>query len=232
MSKLPSKRIIWLVIVLVVITISVLWYVGYQEQRGRETKKQQLAQDIIQKQKNLELAVAKAQKNPTADNLDDLILTSPDTIKVIVSSSTSTSSLRQYGLDLARALSFLTIKRDNEITLSWESISNNDQTKIKALVASRLKYETADNELSRVIVPTELVSQHRKLVANIKNIVIFLKQMELALEMPQAATMASRLFLQESVFLFGTVDKINNYLANRQINLTDQEKLKILSNFD
>jgi hypothetical protein len=219
------------VIILVVVTIGVLWWVGYQKQNAREAQKQQLAQTILAKQKNLEQAVTEAQKKSTSDNLDNLTLATPESLKVVTSSSTS-ASLRQYGLNLAQIFSFLNTKRANEVTLTLQAIDNNNQDNIKALLASRIKYETASNELSQTTVPVSLEREHRALIVNTRNITILLKQMERALEAPQTATLASRLFLQESVVLFQNIDKVNNYFVTNKVNLTDQEKPRVLPNFN
>ncbi len=190
-----------------------------------------MVQDILQKEQNREKAVAEAKSKPTPDNLDNLILAGTSSVNILTSTSTDPASLHRYGVTLAQDLAFLSAPRNNEITLTLSAIDNNDQSKIKEVVASRIKFENAEGELSQTIVPIGLATEHRAMLTNIKNMVTLLKQMELALGAPQSATEASRLFLQEEINLFQNIDQINSCLDSHQANLTAQEKLKVLSNF-
>lgn len=218
-------------VILMVIAISVLWFVGHQAKKDEEQKRQTYLKEILAKQNNLESIV---KETTTADdNLNDLELAEDiSKIKINLSLATSTGAIRQYGLDLKRALDDFSQKRDSEIKAVTEALDANDSSKIKTIVASRLIYEKASQELKKMLVPADLANLHRQLINNFDNSIIFLRQMEKILDQPQAGLEASRLFLKESVYFYQLINKINNYFNTRQIEYSEEEKMQLFLNFD
>ena len=230
MIRLPGKNVMRLVIVLVVITIGVLGYVGYKDKKAQELKKEALTKDLLTKQGNLESIV-----QGSSDNLSGLSkigsVKNLDNIKINLSPATSTQAVRQYGLDLKNALINFSQKQASEIQAVTTAIDQKNAEELKVVVASRLRYEETSQKLKTVLVPQNLANPHRQLINNIDNSIILLKQMEKALTQPEASLEASRLFLQESVYFYQIIGKINNYFKVLNINYSDQEKMQLFVNY-
>lgn len=228
MSKLPSKRIILLVIVLVVITISVLWYAGYKERKKDETRLAQYTQEILSQQKNIEAVAVNGLKN------DEPVITPIEkTPSLIISTSTasSTAQLRNYRLAVTEALKPLNIKRGSEPQAVFDAIDKNDKNLLNTVTISKLYHRAAAKNLSGVIIPKEMVAQHKKLISDLNFLVSILTNMEMALEQPEVALNNTKSFISNYSTLIKSLEDINSYLATKGVKLSSQEKLQVFESF-
>ncbi len=216
-------------VVLVVLTIGTLWYVGARTKKDQKEKLDRYYQEIMAKEKNLESVIKEADKSSAVSTDLNLPISGDwQTVKINLKQATSTETLKQYGLDLGRALNVFSTKRESEVTATYQALDKKDPTELKKVVSSRLIHETAVEKLTLVAVPQGLANYHRQLINSLNNSVNFLSQMEQVLNNPESAMEASRLFVQESILFHQIINKLSNYLSARQIQFSADEKIKIL----
>jgi len=225
LAYLPGKKVIWLAIILVLITIGVLWWVGVQTKKETNQKLQRATEEILTKQKNLETLVQSSVKDDN-ENLDRVI-TLPKAPSLKTSSQTDKDSLRQYGLNLTQALAPLSKPRENEIEATLAAIDKNDPNFIKSITQSRIYHDSAIENLSALTVPKEIASKHQDLIVSLEIVASLLRNMEKALSQPQLALTSSNLLATKDNDFLKNLEMINTWLAVRQISFTDEEKVKI-----
>lgn len=229
MAHLPSKKVIWLVIVLVVITIVVLWYVGNKSKNDRESQLKQYTQEILSKQKNLE---ATALKDPQNSNFAPATIEKLPPLKVSTSSASSTEELQNYEFHVAQALKPLGLERANEVQAVISAIDKNDASLLRPVVESRIYHQTAVHDLSQVVVPQILVDQHKKILSQLNFIVSLLSNMEKAVEQPSPALNNSRSFISNYQIFLSLIDRLNNFYLTNNIEIKPQNQIEIFLSFN
>lgn len=230
MTRIPSKKIIWLFIVLMVLTIGLFWWVGSNAKKKEEAKLEQYYQEIINKEKNIEKVVRETDK--TEDNKIDLIINNNwQAIQVKTTLASSTEKLKQYGLDLGQALAPLSEKRESETKATYQALNQNDPTELQKVVSSRLIHEKTVTQIQNLVVPIELADYQRQLIHSLQNSIKLLLTMEQALDKPEQALESSRLWIEENLLFHQTMVKLGNYLTSRQIQFDDNDKIKTFLKF-
>ena len=214
---------------MVLITIGVLWWAGTKTKEKRSEQLGRYYQELITKEKNLETSVTNA-KSATNQESSWEIPTNNNwqIVEIKTSSATSTTALKQYGLALGEALGTFGQKRESEVKATYQALDQKLPAELKKVVSSRLVHEEAINKLRLMIAPQDLADYHRQLINSLQNSVQFLSQMEQVLDNPEKALEASRLFVQESILFHQIMIKISNYLSSRQVQFSDNEKIKAL----
>ncbi|MFA5001109.1 MAG: hypothetical protein WC531_02680 [Candidatus Paceibacterota bacterium] len=217
--------------ILVLITIGVLWWAGAKTKEKRSEQLDRYYQELLTKEENLETAVTNA-TSITGEQEGELPISNNwQTIEIKTSSTTSTTTLKQYGLALGEALGTFGQKRESEVKATYQALDQKSPVELKKVVGSRLIHEETINKLRLVVVPQGLADYHRQLINSLQNSVQFLSQMEQVLDNPETALEASKLFVQESILFHQIMSKINNYLISRQVQFPDNEKIKALFQF-
>lgn len=232
MIYLPSKKIIWLTIFLVVITIALLWFIGWRNNKEKAEKLERYYQEIIEKERSLEKIINQTQTIGQLSSMDDLA-TKIDwrNIEIKINSATGPEALKQYGLDISKALNVFKERRASEVEAVSQALNKNDSSELEKLLTSKLTHQEAVDKLKLVSTPKEMADLHKQLISNLENSILMLTQMERALTNPEIALEASRLFIQESLLFHQTLGKISNYLSSHKIEFTDGEKIKALFEF-
>lgn len=213
-----------------VIAISVFWYVGYSNKKEKEALKNQYLQNLLAKQKSLEkLATQDLLNNPESDR--SVLLNIPTKPELKIIKETSSSTWREYGLDLVKALAPLSQKRPNEIKNTLSAIDNNDPTPLKLVVESRLSHEEAVTNLMKMTVPKDLVSRHQTLIVNLEIVTGLIKNMEQALNRPTIALSSGKLLPSYYQIFLQSLNQVNNDLISRKVILTKDQQAKIFLSF-
>jgi len=212
-----------------IVLIVIFWYLGYQ---NRQTNDQELAryrEAIATRQNNLETIV----KNSANDRLNLPTLRADwSKIELTLLPDATPENIKAYGHGLALALAPFAIRRESEIKLALAALDGNDPTPLKDLVAARLDYEQTATALRQLPVPTAVADWHRQLVNNLENSALLIGQMEKILLEPVTGLEAGRIFLQETVLFYQTIDKINRYFQNQKIDFAADEKLELFVNLN
>ncbi|MFA5290847.1 MAG: hypothetical protein WC385_00840, partial [Candidatus Paceibacterota bacterium] len=151
-----------------VITIGLFWFIGKRNKEKEAVRLEQYTQELLAQQKNLEAVAVKDLKN--TEVIKTPIELTPDLV-IASSSANQPEQLRAYDLAMVKAFEPLGTNRGNEVTAVLSAIDKNDPTLLKAVTESRINHQAVSANLARVIVPQELVSQHRKLIFQINFIV-------------------------------------------------------------
>lgn len=226
--KLPSKRVIWLVIVLVVIAVSVLWYAGYRARQEKEAKIARYTQDFLTKQKNIEAVAIKGLQN---DEKNKTLIEKTPNLIISTSTATLTTQLQDYNLAVIKALESLNIKRGNEPQAVIAAIDKNDPSLLRPVVESRIYHQTASKNLAQVIVPKELSAQHKKLIGDINFLVSILHDMEMATDQPQSALTNSKAFMNNYSVLLKSINDLNQYLSDKGLKLETKDQIQVFVSF-
>lgn len=230
MTRLPSKKIIWLFVILMVLTIGLFWWVGSNNKKKEKDKLERYYQEIIAKEKNIEEVIEKTIS--TEDTKVDLSFNNNwQAIKVNISLASSTVDLKQYGLALGQALAPLSERRESETEATYQALSQNDPTELRKVVNSRLIYEQVVEQVRDLSVPAELADYQRQLIHNLQNNIELLLKMEQAMDKPEQALEASRLWIEENKLFHETMIKLSNYLISRQVQFDDDDKIKTFLKF-
>ncbi|MFA5023102.1 MAG: hypothetical protein WC537_02455 [Candidatus Paceibacterota bacterium] len=207
-----------------VITIGLFWFIGKRNKEKEAVRLEQYTQELLAQQKNLEAVAVKDLKN--TEVIKTPIELTPDLV-IASSSANQPEQLRAYDLAMVKAFEPLGTNRGNEVTAVLSAIDKNDPTLLKAVTESRINHQAVSANLARVIVPQELVSQHRKLIFQINFIVSLLTNMEKALDEPRSALSSSKGFISAYSTLSKLVSNLNKYLTDKGIKLSPQEQIKI-----
>gem|GEM_PF-2561936 len=228
MSKLPSKRVIWLVIVLVVITISILWYTGYRARQEKEAKLARYTEEFLAKQKNIEAVAIKGLQND--EKTKTLIEKTPNLI-ISTSTATLTAQLQAYNLAVISALKPLNIKRGNEPQAVIFAIDKNDASLLRPVVESRIYHQAASKNLAQVIVPKELSAQHKKIIGDINFLVSILRDMETATDQPQSALVNSKSFMTTYEVFLKSLGDLNQYISDKGLTLNPKDQINVFISY-
>ena len=208
---------------MVVVAIGSLWFIGYQTKQKTEAKLQTALQEALTKQQNLEKIVQGEVKNQSESS----ILITPQTPKIKTGTSSDSTALHQYGLDLAKALTPLSTKRDNEIKAVLSAIDKNDPALLKNVTASRINHDLAIENLLNLTVPKILETKHQDLIIKLQIVSELLQNMEQALSVPKLALNSSNLLIDRYNDFLKELGAISNFLSVNKINFADNEKVKI-----
>lgn len=228
MALLPSKKVIRLVIILVVITVCLLWFVGHQNRSRREALRDQYLKEFLAKQKNIEaVAVGSLQKNEFVAS--PIEKSSP--VRVLASTPSSIEQLHTYGLEVIKALKPLEIPRGSEPQAVMDAVDKNDPSLLKPVVESRIYHQSATQNLAQIIVPKELAEQHKKIIDQLNFLSSILENMAKAIEQPGPALNNSQSFVTNYEVFLKQLDTLTQTLVKNGVKFTPQEKLKIFISY-
>lgn len=210
--------------------MGIFWYVGYQDKTKKEAAKKQYLEETLGQKKNIEAIAIQELLNGQPTKAKVEINT-----KLNIASSTNlatTEQLKTYGLDVAEALRPLSNKRENEPKAVVDSVDKNDQTLLKPVTESRILHEAVVQNLKKVSVPKELVTEHQKIITETSVLVVFLKNMENAPSQPSNALKSSQDFITRYPVFLETIDTLNKYFASKGIKFTKEEITPIFISFN
>ncbi len=215
-------------IVLVVVTIGLLWWVGYQKQKERGARLEQFTKEFLDKQKSIEAVTVKGLQN------DEMVATPIEKLpQIIISTSTasSTEQLHNYILTLTKAFKPLGLERENEVQAVMDAIDKNDSSLLRPVIKSRIYHQTTAQNLAQVIVPKEMATQHKKIIGDLNFIASILSNMEKAVDQPQSALNNSKSFISNYLIFLKSIDDLNKYSAEKDPKFSSLDKIKIFVSF-
>lgn len=212
-------------IFLVVITISIFWYIGYKDKQKQEVKLQQYFEEIIEKQKALEEVSQKELAG--GENTISSRSLPPKPLIATSTASTSPQAYRDYGLAVADALKPLSQKREGEVRAVLSAIEKNDPALLKPVTTSRLYHEQVLQKLSKITVPEAISSRHFKITSQVQLLVTRLSVMEKALSQPTPALENSELFSRDYLSFLNSIETLNQFFAVNEVEFSEAEKINI-----
>jgi len=212
----------------VVIAISVLWCVGHQDRKEKEALLEKYTQEFLDKQNNIEAVAIKGLQN------DERVATPIEKVPALTistSTASSTEQLRNYAIAVAKALKPLNLERESEPKAVIDTIDNNNSALLKPILESKVYHQTASNNLAQIVVPEEMLTQHKKMISDLNFFVSLLTNMSKALEQPQSALNNSKSFMTNySDFLY-TIASLDQYFTDKNIQLDPQDRIQIFVSF-
>ncbi len=216
-------------IFLVILTISVLWFVGHQNKKREASRLEQYMKELLDKQKSLEVVAIKGLKE---NNFTPTPIETLPPLIISTSTTNSTEELQIYGLVIAKAFEPLGLKRGNEPQAVMDAIDKNDSSLLRPVVESRIYHQTAVQNLTQIVVPRTLAVQHKKILNELNFIVSLLREMEKAVDQPQSALNNSDSFMSNYLIFLKSIDDLNKYLMANTTNFRSQDKIKIFVSFN
>lgn len=143
--------------------------------------------------------------------------------------TTNRASLVTYANDLVKILNgypFYTKSSPAEITFNIYEGAKDEEENLLELEAIRLSYTATSKRLLTIRVPKDLMDEHIKLVNTIDRISQLIKNMEEINTSKLLALNSARQYIEESYFAVGTLADISYYLADKNITLGEDNKLK------
>lgn len=210
-------------IFLVLLTLGILWYMGYQDKKSKEAKRAQYLAEIMEKEENLKKLVA---QEMIAKNTK----TTPALIKdglIKISNGTSTEDYMNYGLKLAEAIKPLSEKRANETKTIIDIINNSDISKVKIITASRIIHEGVLENIKMIEVPQEISLRHTKLINQINLISSRLRNMEKVMESPTLALQEGEKLILDYKDFINSLETIDAFFANKKITFPEDKLTNI-----
>ncbi len=211
-----------------VIAVSVLWYAGYQDRKDKEAKLAQYTKEFLDKQKNIEaVAVKELQGDATGRTPIDSI----PPLTISTSTASSTEQLRIYNLAVIEALKPLSVKRANEPQAVLEAIDKNDPSLLRPVVESRIYHQTVAQNLAQIVVPKEILTEHKKIISDLNFLVSILRSMEVATEQPQLALTNSKALITNYPVLIKDINNLTQHLVDRGVKLGTKDQIQIFVSF-
>jgi hypothetical protein len=144
--------------------------------------------------------------------------------------TTNRAALLTYSLGLAKSLNgypFYTKLSPTEITFNLYSNNDLKNTGLAELEAIGLGYEAAVKRLLTSSVPDGLLDLHIKLTNNINKASQLIKNMKSVKTDKLLALNSARQYVEEADSIIGTLSEISYYLKDKNINLGQDDRLKL-----
>lgn len=213
MNRLPSRKVIILAVILLVITIGVLWYVGKKNRTERERKQDQIMAELLEKNKNLrEIVEGNLKEKGSLQSFNSASLFEGEEIKINTLETVTISDLKNYAENLAEIFKPLTKSRKNEVRIMLDALDNNNRTLTKEIVSARLTFEQIITTLSQTSTPGEMATLQKNIVLTLKKMSALTAQMEKVVDEPVLALESGQTYLTEIEKLTSFIKTLNDYL--------------------
>lgn len=213
MNRLPSRKVIILAVILLVITIGVLWYVGKKNRTERERKQDQIMAELLEKNKNLrEIVEGNLKEKGSLQSFNSASLFEGEEIKINTLETVTISDLKNYAENLAEIFKPLTKSRKNEVRIMLDALDNNNRTLTKEIVSARLTFEQIITALSQTSTPGEMATIQKNIVLTLKKMSALTAQMEKVVDEPVLALESGQTYLTEIEKLTSFIKTLNDYL--------------------
>lgn len=231
LTKLPSKKIIWLVIFLVLLTLGILWYVGYQDKKEKEVKRAQYLAEIIEKEKGLEKVVAQEMVNPKDDKIT--LIPKPAPLKISSSTDPMEQQIKGYALLIKQAFISLEEERGNEVGAVISATEKASAVPLSIVTKSRIAHQMTYENIKQISVPNqkELQSRHRQVIYELTGIIAMLEVMENALQEPTKALNYSKSYMTNYKNFSLAVDNLNSFYAEQKITIDKKDLISLYISF-
>lgn len=233
LSKLPSKRVIWLVIFLVGLTLVVFWYVGYTDNKKQTLKREAYLKEILAKEKNFQSIALKEVEGEKVE-LIPIPTIKPPIISTTTTSLNKKAQIREYGLAMTKALSPLSAPRDNEVKAILSAIEKNDPKLLSPVTNSRIIHEKAYGEITKIIVPKDenLKKLHYKVLYELSGLVGVFYNMEQAWAHPSQGLLGSKSLTSNYPNLLKAIDNLKIFYQREGVTFTEKEQTNIFWSLD
>jgi len=213
LNRLPSRKVIILAVILLVITIGVLWYVGKKNRTERERKQDQIMAELLEKNKNLrEIVEGNLKEKGSLQSFNSASLFEGEEIKINTLETVTISDLKNYAENLAEIFKPLTKSRKNEVRIMLDALDNNNRTLTKEIVSARLTFEQIITALSQTSTPGEMATIQKNIVLTLKKMSALTAQMEKVVDEPVLALESGQTYLTEIEKLTSFIKTLNDYL--------------------
>lgn len=222
------------IVLLLVVTMGVLWYLGTEKKERDSALTASEENELLQRNSRLEQVVSEAlakNKDLKTFRYSDLPRRA-STSDLIISKSNATSTIREYGLQIASILKPYEEERENESKIMIRYLEKGEAKDLESLKKVFLLYRNTDQALLKVSVPKEAAFLHTKLINRIRVMSALLKNMTLVKEEPLLALQSAEVYQKELALFYNTTEELSNYFKARQIIFKPEEKINIYVNLE
>lgn len=213
MNRLPSRKVIFFIVILLFITLGVLWYVGSKNRTERERQEAEILTEILKKDQSLRNIVEdNLEKKGGLQRFDPTSLFEEENLKLDVLANVTAADLQTYAERLTSALGPISGNRKHEVRIMLEAMDSGDRTMIKDIVSARLTFDSIASKLAKIPAPAETATFQKSLITSLQKLSALAAQMEKALDEPILALQSGNVYLAETANLINLADKLNNYL--------------------
>lgn len=213
MNRLPSRKVIFFIVILLIITLGVLWYVGSKNRAERERREAEAIAEIINKNESLRNIVEdNLEKKGGLQSFDPASLFENNDIQLDAMANVTAADLQTYAERLVGALKPISGNRKHEVRIMLEAMDSGDRTMIQDVVSARLTFDSIADNLAKIPTPAETATFQKDLIISLQKLSALAAQMEKALDEPILALQSGNVYLAETANLINLADKLNNYL--------------------
>jgi len=219
------------VIFLVLLTLAVLWYVGYQDKKDKEAKRAKYLAEIIEKEKGLEKLVAQEMTSLKEDNIT--LVPNPAPIKVSSSTAPLANQIRGYALLMKQAFIPLEEERGNEVEAVISATEQANSTPLAVVTKSRIAHQMTYENIKQISVPNqkELQVRHRQVIYELTGIITLLEVMERALQEPTKALNYSKSYMTNYKNFSLAIDNLNSFYIEQKIGIDKKDLISLFISF-
>lgn len=228
MKNVPSKKVIWLIVILMVTTVGLFWYLGYKDRKEKVALKEKYAEEILLKRQSLEKA-ALQEVNKPATVVDEGSVPKPATITPN-SSSSEQALYYNYGLAVAQALKPLSQTRESEPRAVLNALDKGDPSLLKPVTISRSLHQQALDNMKKIVVPKDLESRHLKMMNQVNLLIYRLTKMSLALSEPTTALKNSESFITDYDSFILSIKALNQFFFINKVVFPEGSQINIFVN--
>ena len=219
---------------IVILTIVGFWYVGKKDKEKKTVDQQKIYADIIRRDQELKLLVAKSIANASTSQLESLAQESlPKSLNIKnlkISADNSSSTLKEYGLTIASILKPYEKVRENEAEITLKALENQSQISLQKLSTIKGLYETTSAEMLKIKVPKGLADYHIEIINSLKNMAVLLDNMRMVLDKPLVGLQSAELYTKELSAFYASINKISDQLKQAGIKFETGEGINIYMN--
>lgn len=234
------KKILLIVIVILVTSFGVLWYLGGQK-TSQMTKTQMTEKEAAMRafqlstkqSQNIEKALVTSIEKASVEPSGTPIKFYQGTYSVTnlkLASNESTSTLTNYGLKLANILSLLNEAKGNGAEIMLKAIDNQDANLATQLATQAKIYKNTEIQLSSLAVPKSAAPMHVAILNSLHKINEMLLDMSQVLTNPQLAIKSGIIYQSNLTAFYQSLSNLNQYFSGKGITFRSQDQLTIFIN--
>ncbi|OGD66954.1 hypothetical protein A2442_00095 [Candidatus Campbellbacteria bacterium RIFOXYC2_FULL_35_25] len=138
-------------------------------------------------------------------------------ISDIKTTNNSQDSVKTYYDKIVSVLGTYT-NGENDLLVLKRALENNDSKEIEKLKKSAINYINLQNELVKIITPSDLVNNHLNIVTILGNLIKNIEDMSLSMEDPLRGLTGAKKYFENQEKFVGEFFKIGTYLKDNNIN--------------
>lgn len=223
------RKIFWGLLILVLAGLLWLWQIGQSDKNQQDLVQRQTQAELLKQDQRLHSLVGDilAGTSTLAEFNSDSLPNRINPKQLSLTKNNATSTLYQYGLNLAQILRPYGELTENDAKIMIRALDNQDQIEAQKLGEHQLLYQNTAAELLHLKVPKELTTSQTKMINHLKIMAVLAGNMSQVLQNPLLALQSAEQYQNSLALFYSSINEINSFFAKVGVKFTEDEKIKI-----